>query len=80
MPKQITIRKVPDELGRRLKRLAQESGTSLNTTVLRVLGQSLGIDARRRMLEEQATWTAEDLEEFEGVLRAQRQVDEHLWK
>ncbi|MBI5481600.1 MAG: hypothetical protein HY906_22275 [Deltaproteobacteria bacterium] len=41
MPKHITIRNMPDELGRRLRRLSVETGRSLNATVLGVLEQAL---------------------------------------
>jgi hypothetical protein len=80
MATQITVRNVSPELGRRLHRLSRERGESLNATVLRILAEAVGVDGRRRALERYATWTSEDLEEFEGALRAQREVDERLWK
>ena len=80
MPKQITVRNVSGELGRRLKRLSDERGESLNATVLGILQGAVGIDSRRRALERYTTWTPADLCEFETALRAQREVDEKLWR
>jgi hypothetical protein len=80
MAKQITVRNVSPELGRRLARMSQERGESLNAVVLRILEDAAGIDARRRALERYATWTAEDLAEFEESLGSQREIDEEAWK
>jgi hypothetical protein len=80
MSKQITVRNVSAELARRLHRLSQARNESLNTTVIRLLEQAVDIDERRERLSRYATWTAEDLEEFEQSLRAQRIVDADLWK
>lgn len=80
MPKHITIRGASAELGRRLQRLSRERGESMNATVLRLLESAVGIDERRDALERYMTWTPEDLAEFEEALRAQRTVDERLWR
>jgi hypothetical protein len=81
MPKQITLRGVYPELARRIERLADESGTSVNAKVLRILEQAVGIDAsaRRERLARYTTWTSDDLREFEASLAAQRVVDSKLW-
>jgi hypothetical protein len=47
---------------------------------LRLLEEAVGLDARRQRLERYATWTDEDLEDFETTLRDQRQVDDELWR
>jgi plasmid stability protein len=80
MSTQLTIRGVPDETARRLKRLSQERETSVNATVLEILERALGTVARRRHLERYATWTAADRAEFDEVLRAQRTIDDELWR
>jgi predicted transcriptional regulator len=80
MPRQLTIRGVSDDLGRRLTQLSRERGESVNTTTLRILEQAVGIDARRQRLERYATWSARDLAEFEAGLAAQRVIDDDLWK
>jgi hypothetical protein len=78
--KQITVRNPSPVLVRRLKTLAASRGDSLNTTILKLLEQAVGIDERRERLLRYATWTEQDLAEFQGELRAQRQIDEKLWK
>lgn len=80
MPKQITVRGVSKDLAASLKKLSTARSESLNATVLRILEDAVGIDARRRRIERYATWTAADLGEFEQALRAQRVVDERLWR
>lgn len=80
MPKQLTIRGVPDEVARRLERLSRARGQSVNTTVVHLLAAAVGADERRRRLQRYATWTAEDLDEFQKALAEQRVVDEALWR
>jgi plasmid stability protein len=80
MPRQLTIRGVPDEVSRRLARLSKERGESMNATVLSILVETLGVDARRARLERYATWTNEDREAFDRAVAAQRVVDDQLWR
>ena len=80
MSKQLTIRGVPDEVAERLARLARERDQSLNTTVVEILERVVGFEERRVRLERYATWTEEDLTEFEEALAAQRVIDDHLWR
>ena len=81
MSKQITVRGVYGELARRIERMADDSGVSVNATVLQILEQAVGLDgsARRDRLSRYTTWTDNDLAEFEGNLRAQRVIDAKLW-
>lgn len=79
-PRQITIRHPSPELARRLKVLAQARGESLNSTVLRLLEEALGVHERRERLLRWATWTDDDALEFAEALRAQRVVDAELWR
>ncbi len=80
MASQITVRNVPKELARRLAKLAEASGRSINATVLDLLERATGIDGRRARLERYTTWSAADVEEFEQALRAQRTIDRELWE
>ena len=77
---QITLRNVDPELSRRLRAVSAERGESLNSTVLRLLKDAVGLDARRDRLRRCVTWTADDLSEFTDALRAQRVVDERYWR
>ncbi len=80
MAKQLTIRGVPEEVGQRLEGLSRARGQSVNTTVLELLGAAVGVDERRRRLARYATWTPEDLTEFNEALAAQRTIDDPLWR
>lgn len=80
MPKQLTIRGVPEDVRQRLASLSRSRGLSINATVLGILKEAVGVDERRRRLERYATWTPEDLEQFERALREQRRIDDALWK
>lgn len=78
--RQITLRNPSEELLRRLKALAASRRESMNSTILRLLEQSVGVHERRERLSRYATWNPDDLESFERELRAQRTVDDDLWK
>lgn len=80
MSRQLTIRNVPAEVGKRLDRLSRERGESLNTVVVGILTDSVGVDARRARLERYATWTADDAAAFDEVLASQRVIDADLWR
>jgi plasmid stability protein len=80
MASQITVRNVPKELARRLAKLAETSGRSINATVLALLEQATGVDSRRARLERYTTWSKADVEDFERALGAQRTIDRELWK
>ena len=80
MPRQLTIRNVPDEVGERLDRLSRDRGKSLNSVVLDILTESVGIDARRARFERYATWTEQEASSFDDALASQRVVDADLWR
>jgi plasmid stability protein len=80
MARQLTIRSVPDEVAGKLERLSRQRGLSVNATVLEILEEAVGIDARRERLARYATWTAEELAQVEDAVAAQRTIDESLWR
>jgi plasmid stability protein len=80
MGSQLTVRGVPDEVRRRLAQLSQARGDSLNTTVRRILEHAVGADGRRQHLDQYATWSSDDLAEFERALGDQRIIDADLWR
>jgi plasmid stability protein len=80
MSRQLTIRGVSEEVGQRLENLSKARGRSVNATVLEILETAVGVDERRRRLARYATWTPEDLAEFNQALAAQRTVDDPPWK
>ena len=80
MAKQLTIRGVPDEVGRRLESLSRTHRQSVNATVLDILTAAVDVNRRRQRLERYATWTQEDLDDFQQALADQRRIDENLWR
>lgn len=80
MSRQLTIRGVSEEVGKRLEHLSRARGRSVNATVLEILESVVGVDDRRRRLERYVTWTPEDLAEFNQALAAQRTVDDPYWR
>lgn len=80
MPRQLTIRNVPDDVAKRLERISRDRDESLNTTVVNILTEMVGVDARRARLARYATWTAEDVAAFDDQLAPQRVVDADLWR
>lgn len=80
MAKQLTIRGVSDEVGERLESLSRARGQSVNATVLEILEGAVGVNERRSRLARYATWTSEDLTEFNEALTAQRTLDDPLWR
>jgi plasmid stability protein len=80
MARQLTIRGVSDEVGQRLESLSRARGQSVNAVVLEILSAAVGVDERRRRLARYATWTPEDLAEFNEALAAQRMIDDPLWR
>jgi len=76
MARQLTIRGVSEEIGQRLENLSRARGQSVNTTVLQILEAGVGVDERRRRLARYATWTPEELAEFNEALAAQRTIDD----
>ena len=80
MPRQLTIRNVPDAVAERLERLSRQRDESLNATVVSLLVEAVDYEARRERLARYVTWTPEDVADFDEALRAQRTVDDDLWR
>lgn len=72
MSRRLTIRGVPDDIGRRLETLKRMQGQSVSATVRELLTRAVGFEERRRRLARYATWEREDVEDFDRALAAQR--------
>jgi plasmid stability protein len=80
MARRLTIRGVPEEVGRRLEGISRAKGQSVNSTVIEILATAVAADERRRRLARYMTWSQEDLAEFNEALAAQRSTDDPLWR
>ena len=85
--KAITLRNLPPELVRVIRRTASEKRASLNQVVISLLEERLG--TRRKKREETlhhdldalaGSWSREEARAFERVLALQRKIDEDVWK
>ena len=83
--KSITVRGIDDEMGRRLRRKADETGDSINATILKLLRKTLDLSTEVPFPEHHdmddlaGTWTAEERAEFEEFQKGFGRIDEDLW-
>lgn len=81
---QITVRNIPPSVEARLRTLAQQSGLSLNQTVVQLLEVATGgkrTDPRRRNLSDfTARWTAKEAEAFDLAMAVFEAVDAEVWR
>jgi hypothetical protein len=84
--KSITIHGIDDPLAELIKSRAQSEGLSINKTVKKLLGESLGVRPRknginRRNFEEFCgIWSDSELTEFEENTKDLRKTDHEDWK
>jgi len=77
----LTLHNVPSEVAEALERERERSQTSLDETVITLLRQALGVQAKRNGLAKLAgAWTDEEHERFEKAIAVNEQVDEELWR
>jgi len=81
--KTLTIRNVPKRLADALDRERRRKDASLNSTVLELLGRSLGADGqgpRRNGLAALAgTWSAEEQRRFDAAVAPFEKIDDDMW-
>ena len=85
--KVITLRNIPPEVACLIEARCEETGLSLNKTVIRLLEESLGTagspgtQKRYGDLDELVgAWTAAEAREFDNILDEQRRIDPEIWK
>ena len=81
---QLTLRNIPEDLEREIRRIAGERRMSINKTVRELLYKSLGIDSssdkKRDLSDFAGFWDEREAEEFEKATDAFEAIDEELWK
>jgi hypothetical protein len=82
---QLTLRLLPEPLGRKLRALAHEKGLSLNKTVISLLKQAVGLDQKPLVKKYRDVasvfgrgWTDEEFKEFEKNTEFFEQKDMEL--
>ena len=86
--KQITIRNIPDEIERIVKKEARVKGLSLNKAFISLLERITCIRAKGKKKKISyhdldhlfGVWAKEDETSFNKNLELQRKLDEELWK
>lgn len=83
----ITIRDIPPELIRAIRRKAQAEHTSLNKAVVRLLEERFSTAGRKRVKTRHhdldflaGSWTKQDAGVFDKAIAEQRVIDPELWK
>lgn len=82
----MTIRGLDDMTIKALKERAKQEGTSVNTALVKLLKQALGLQKKKRMvvysdLDHLAgTWNDREFKEFQKKIRDFETVDENMWK
>ena len=85
--KAITLRDVPPELARLIRRKAEQEKMSLNKTVVRLLDECTGLQRKKKEMPLHddldslaGVWAQKEARDFEQALEKQRAVDPDLWK
>lgn len=85
--KAVTLRNLPPELARIIRRKASEKRTSINRAVIGLLEEGVGIRPKRGATPRYhdldalaGAWTKEAGAAFDTALRRQRGIDPELWK
>lgn len=86
--KQITLRGMPIEIERMIRREAEKKGLSFNKAFISVLERATGTKdkgAKKETLHHDldylcGIWKKEETEEFIKNIHLQRKIDEDLWK
>jgi len=87
--KQITLRGIPEEIEKKVRKEADRKGLSFNRAFLSILEGSSGIRLNAKKREKtlnhdldhlSGKWTKEEGEAFNKTLGLQRSIDEDLWK
>jgi hypothetical protein len=80
----LTIRNLPAEVAEALEEERLRSRSSLNQTVINLLGRALGVgDPVKKsngLARLAGTWTQKEFERFEAAVALTEQIDEELWR
>jgi hypothetical protein len=80
--KQYTLRNIPQEVDRILRKKSQETGKSFNQVAIEALaeGTQVRVRARRDLSDIAGTLLPDEAQELEAEIKRQHQIDEELWK
>jgi plasmid stability protein len=83
--KAITIRNIPPELQEKLEEESAAAGSSVASTVIRLLLKAAGLGPSRPRLfddldELAGAWSDEEADAFDRIVGDQRSIDPELWR
>jgi len=84
--KTLTIKNIDNDLGKFLKKKADESGTSLNSCIINILKQNAGLLKKQFSKKYNdldclaGSWNKKDYNEFNKNIASFDQIDEEMWK
>lgn len=85
--KTITLRNLPPDVARTVQQRAKQKKTSVNKAVIELLEESAGGKAKKKApIRYQdldhlvGTWTKEEADAFDKIVRSFRTIDPDLWK
>ena len=86
--RQVTLRKIPDEVERMIKKEAEKKKLSLNKAFISILEKAAGVKGEKKKKKTlyrnldhlSGIWTKEETQTFNKKLQFQRKIDEDLWK
>ncbi|MBI5233635.1 MAG: hypothetical protein HY880_04710 [Deltaproteobacteria bacterium] len=84
--KQITIRDIPAEIEKIVRKEAENKGLSLNKAFISLIEKATGIKGKEKKAPYHdidhffGIWPKEEASSFDKSLAFQRKVDEELWK
>lgn len=82
--RQFTLRGIPVELEREIRKFAEERSTSINKAVLELLYKALGIDPksnkRRDLSHFSGIWNEKEAADFDQAVEIFEKVDEEIWE
>lgn len=77
----ITVRKLPPKVAKAIREKARREGLSMNKAVIKLLEEATGATQETRRVVHHdldrffGTWTKEEADAFDQVLREQRQIE-----
>lgn len=85
--KAITLRNLPPDVARTVQQRAKQNKTSVNKAAIELLEESTGGKAKKKVpvryhdLDDLVgTWTNEEADAFDKIVRSFRTIDPDLWK
>jgi len=85
--KVISLRNIPPKIARLIELRSQETGLSLNKTVIQLLEETLGVSGPaahpreyRDLDDLVGAWTPDEAREFDDILAEQRRIDPEMWE